>query len=125
ELTKRWDELASDDATLAYRAIWQLAQQPQPTVALLRQHLTPAPPPDAAKIQSWLADLQHPKFAARDKAFKELANLGELAEPALQKALEAKPDLETRRRIELLLVRIPAAVTSPDKLRRIRALEVL
>ena len=53
DLTKRWNDLAGDDAALAYRAIWHLAQQPQPTVAFLRQQLPPAAPPDAAKIQSW------------------------------------------------------------------------
>src|SRR5207249_3407770 len=86
DLSAYWHDLASHDATLAYRAVWEFAQHPRQSVALLRQHLSPAAPPDAAKLQAWLAELRSDKFAVRDRAFKELANLRELAEPALQKA---------------------------------------
>jgi WD40 repeat protein len=120
-----WQDLAAADAGQAYRALWRLVQQPAPAVQLLDKHLSPAAAPDAEKVRSWLADLGDAKFAVRDKAFKELENLGELAEPALKKALKNNPELETKRRIELLLNRLAETVRSPEKVRMIRAVEVL
>jgi WD40 repeat protein len=125
QLSACWQDLAADDAGQAYRAMWQLAKQPAPAVKLLEKQLTPAAPPDADKMQNWLADLNSPKFAIRDKAFKELEKLAELAEPALIKVLSGKPDLETRQRIDLLLARLQTGVRSPEKLQMLRAVEVL
>ncbi len=45
-LSARWDELASEDARVAYRATW--AMSTLPTVEFLRDHLRPAPSPDPA-----------------------------------------------------------------------------
>jgi hypothetical protein len=39
----------------------------------------------------------------RDKAAKTLENLGEAAEGAIRKALQAKPSLEARRRLESII----------------------
>src|SRR5205085_1083644 len=57
----------------------------------------------AHKLSKLIADLDSEEFTVRDKAATELAKLGVLAEPALKKALTAKPSLEVRRRIESLL----------------------
>jgi WD40 repeat protein len=124
-LAGSWKDLASKDAGVAYSALWQLVQHPGPAVKMLRQELKPAVPPDEAKIQQWMVDLASDTFAVREKATRELQQLGELAEPALRKAMEGKPDLETRRRAEKLLERLAGVVDSPDKLRSIRAVEAL
>jgi WD40 repeat protein len=120
-----WQDLLSPDAVRAYRAMWQLAEQPEDAVKFLGRHLEPAPPPDEAKLRQWLAELSSPKFPVREKAFKELEKLGELAEPALQQALATKPDLEMRRRLELLLNNLHNSALRPEKLRQIRAVEIL
>src|SRR5437667_370822 len=83
-----WQELAAKEPTQAYRATWRLVQHPEQAVKLLGDHLTPAAPPDMNKIQLWLTALRSPKFGARQAAFNELEKQGELAEPALQKALK-------------------------------------
>jgi len=119
-----WQDLASDDATLAYLSLWRLAQNPE-AAKLLGKHLTPAAAPDLEKIQGWVDDLSSLKFAVRDKASTELALQGELAEPVLRKVLAGQPDLETKRRVELLLNKLEQPVTAPEKLRMIRAVEVL
>jgi hypothetical protein len=55
-----------------------------------------------------------------------LAKLGYLAEPALKKALEDRPSLESRRRIKGLLDKLPAEeLTSAEELRGLRAVELL
>jgi WD40 repeat protein len=120
-----WQDLQSPDAAKAYRALWQMADQPTAAVKFLDKHLEPARPLDQDKLDQWLADLASPKFPVRDKAFKELEKLGELAEPALTEALADKPDLETRRRLELLLDGLHHSAARPEKLRQIRAVELL
>jgi hypothetical protein len=51
--------------------------------------------------------------------------LGEAAEASLRRVLDEKPTLEVRKRAEELLRRLEAPVTDPDRLRAIRAAEVL
>ena len=55
------------------------------------------------RIPRLLADLDDDEFTVREKASTELAKLGELALPALQKALAAEPSPEVRFRVEALL----------------------
>jgi hypothetical protein len=71
-----------------------------PAVSLLKERLRPAPAFDAKKIAKLLADLDRDDFATRASATKQLAELGDLAEPALRTALNAKPSEEKRRRVE-------------------------
>ena len=124
-LASCWQDLASDDAELAYRATWRLIQNPEPAVKLLREHLKAASAPDLAQIQGWIDDLSSPTFAVREKANARLRALEELAEPPLRKQLEANLDLETRRRVESLLSKLDQPTSLPEKLRQIRAIEVL
>jgi hypothetical protein len=72
ELSRCWQDLASEDAGKAYTASCQLVQNPAPALKLLRQHLSPAAAPNLEHIQTWLTELESPMFAVRDKAFKEL-----------------------------------------------------
>jgi WD40 repeat protein len=125
EMSRCWQDLASEDAGKAYVASWQLAQYPAAALKLLRQHLSPAAAPNLDQIQTWLTELESPKFAVRDKAFKELEKQSELAEAALRKVLRGKPGLESRQRVELLLDRLQTTVRLPEKLRVIRAVEIL
>jgi WD40 repeat protein len=124
-LSSAWQGLAAKDPVVAYRAIWQLVQNPGPALKLLRQELVPAAPPDDAKIAKWLTELASDTFAVREKATRELEQQGELAEPALSNAFNNKPDLETRRRLEKLLDRLRGPLQSQDKLRQVRAVETL
>jgi dipeptidyl aminopeptidase/acylaminoacyl peptidase len=125
ELKGLWADLAGEDAAKAYRAIWTLAASPQQAVPFLRKHLKPAVPAEPQKLKPLLADLDSPRFAVREKAIRELAKLGDLAEPALKGMLEKKPSLEVRQRVERLLEQLQGSVVTPDRLREIRAVEAL
>ncbi len=120
-----WNDLGSRDARQAFRAESSLIAVPQQAVALLRERLHPVARPEAQRIGRLLADLDSNDFAVRTKAETELEALGDLAESALRKALEGQPSLEVRRRVEGLLKNLEGTITDPDKLRVVRALEVL
>jgi WD40 repeat protein len=91
-LQQAWDDLATD-ARKAFTARWTLAAAPDQAVFLLREHLKPALAADPQRLRRLLADLDSEQFAVREKARRELAALGELAEPALRQALADKPSL--------------------------------
>jgi RNA polymerase sigma factor (sigma-70 family) len=120
-----WNDLAGADAVAAYRAVWRLAEAPAQSLPLLRERLRPATPLDVKRVEKLLADLDSDRFAERDRATKELERLGDQAEPTLRRFLAGSPSLEGRRRAEGLLARVEGPVTDPERLRQLRALEVL
>jgi RNA polymerase sigma factor (sigma-70 family) len=120
-----WSDLAGPDAARAAAAVRGLAAAPGRAVPFLRERLHPVPRPGAGRIDRLIADLDSDQFARRQQAGEELAKLGELAGPALRRALEGKPSAEARRRIELLLGQVGEPGADPDRLRSLRALEVL
>jgi hypothetical protein len=67
--------------------------------------------------------LDHKLFAERQKASDELEKLGEAVEPALKKALEGKPALEVRQRIDSLLEKLKGS--QAERRREVRAVDVL
>jgi WD40 repeat protein len=123
-LSALWTDLADADAARAYRAERVLFGAGERAVALLKERLRPAAAADAKRIDRLIADLDSDDFALREKATKELEELGESTEPALRKLLAGKPSAEVRQRAEALLEKLDLA-RSPDRLRGVRALEVL
>lgn len=94
--------------------------------AVAESETTSGPAPaEARHVVRLIADLDSEEFTVRQKARAELRRLGERAEAELRKALNGKPTLEARKRIEELLESISASYRSPQKLREFRALEVL
>jgi hypothetical protein len=61
----------------------------------------------------------------RDQALTELRRLGEQAAPALRKAREGRPSAEAARQAKQLLAEVEGPVTDPERLRQLRAVEVL
>jgi WD40 repeat protein len=123
ELLARWTDLSGEDAACAYRAVDALQGASHQSVPFLRQRL---PKPDTAlqgRLVRLIADLERDEFAARQKATDELEALGDLAELSLLQALDSKPPLEKRRRLELLIEK--AIVPSAEQLRWLRAIQVL
>jgi sugar lactone lactonase YvrE len=125
ELEAQWAELASSDATKGYRAFCTLAHWPEHTVPFLKERLRPIPKAQAQRIARLITDLDSPQFAIRQRATAELEQLGDAAEPALQHVLAGQPSLEVRQRAERLLAKLRAAPVSGERLRVLRAMEVL
>jgi hypothetical protein len=101
-----------------------MAATPRLAVPLLAARLSPASAPPVETLKKLLADLDNDRFQTRQTAFKQLADLGELAEAALQETLKADASAEKRRRVEQLLS-APRTIPSPEQLRAIRAVEIL
>ncbi|HEV3448484.1 MAG TPA: sigma factor-like helix-turn-helix DNA-binding protein [Gemmataceae bacterium] len=119
-----WTELATADGHAGYAAIWAMVDQADNTVKRLRGRLSPERPFPAEQMRKLIADLDSSRFQEREEAARQLADLEERAEPALREALKTNPSAEQRRRIEALLA-VPTVVRSAEKLRRLRALEIL
>src|SRR5262249_18293212 len=128
ELEGLWTELYSEDAARAYRAIWTLVAGARQSVPFLQSRLKPAPnldPQEQKRIAHLIATLDDEDFVARQRAHAELEKLGDVAEPALRKALKDQPVAEIRRRLEQSLEKLQAAPKVRDRFRLFRASEVL
>ena len=98
------------------------------SVALLQSKLKPVPALDPAqqtRIAKFISELNSDDFTAREKANHELEKLAETAEPELHKALQAQPAPEIRQRVERLLERLQGPTRTRERLRLVRANEVL
>ena len=87
--------------------------------------ISPVKPVANERLAKLIADLESDQFAVREAASKTLAELGEIAAPAMRKTLASKPPLETRKRLEQLVKRIDSKTLSAEELRIGRAIEVL
>ncbi|HEY7429034.1 MAG TPA: hypothetical protein VH682_32685, partial [Gemmataceae bacterium] len=127
ELETLWADLASADAARAYWAMHQLAAAPQSSLPFLRKRLQPVAPVDERRVARLIADLNSEDFAVRQKATATLRELADQPLASYRKALEGKPSLETRRRLEDLLEKASSAWwdVSGERLRSLRAVEAL
>jgi len=126
ELRRLWNDLGDPDAARAGRALWALVADPAKTVPFLKRRLTGKQAPvDARRLAQLIADLDDDRFPRRERAEKELRNLGRAAEGALRKALEGTPSVEVEVRIGRLLKRLAEEAQSPRRLRALRAVEAL
>ncbi|HEY7156598.1 MAG TPA: hypothetical protein VH575_21700 [Gemmataceae bacterium] len=125
DLQRYWKDLASQDARIAYRAIWTLAAVPEQAVSLIQEHIKAIAAPDVSRIARLITNLNSDNFAERNQAMRELESLGELVEPQLRKAMAENVSAETRRRAKELVNRLEKPLAVPEKLRCLRALTVL
>jgi hypothetical protein len=121
QLEQAWSDLASTDAAVAYRAIGTFRESPVQATRFLGRHLKPVPPADPKRLAEAIRDLDSEQFAVRQRATQELERLGPMAEPALREVLAGQPNAEVQRRVNQLLARLEG----PERLRQLRAVEVL
>jgi WD40 repeat protein len=125
ELESLWLDLAGAYADRAYRAIWKLATAPRQGVPFLKRRMTAPPTPDEKRLPKLIGELDDDRFPVREKASRELENLGPKAESALREELARKPSTEARRRIEHLLEKLGGKDAPPLPSRELIALRVL
>lgn len=123
QLQTLWRDLGHADAGRAYRALWQMALAPKHALPYLTERVRPVAPLDASqqkRVDQLVADLDSDRFTVRQQAETELEKMEAMVEPALRKALEGKPSLEARRRIEAVLAKF-----ANERLQLSRALEAI
>jgi RNA polymerase sigma factor (sigma-70 family) len=125
EINRLWTELSGADGARAHRALWMMVAAARQAVPFLARHLQPAAPIESERLARLIADMDSDQFKVRTQAFDQLEKLGELAEPALRKALAGMPAQEARQRLENLLDKVEARTWSQQQLLTLRALEVL
>jgi hypothetical protein len=76
-------------------------------------------------MRTAIADLDSNQFRVRDRAFKELSDLGHAALPAMQAALAKKPSAEMANRLGQLLAKVTGPPSAGESLRSWRALAAL
>jgi RNA polymerase sigma factor (sigma-70 family) len=103
QLDARWTALADVDASKAYDAVWALVAAPEQAVPFLQKHFSPVPRSDEKRVARLIADLDSDDFVVRQKAAEALRKLGDTVAFDLRKALDGKPSLEVRHRLEQLL----------------------
>lgn len=120
-----WPHLADADAGKAYRAIAQLERGPKEALILLRKHLQAAPTADEKVVAQHIRDLASLKFAVRQQAQAALEKHGEQAAHLVQQAAKNPPDLEVKRRLEMLLEKLDHPLEDAHQLRAYRCLTLL
>jgi WD40 repeat protein len=125
ELHQCWEDLASNDAALAYRAIRMLVTNRAQAVAYFKEKLRPVPRLTASQIGMAVADLDSPSFFERQRAADLLSMQAELIETDLKNALRARPSPQVRRALERILDLNDKYQLSPRQLQILRAIEVL
>jgi WD40 repeat protein len=103
KLQAAWEDLKGDDRLKAYEAACRLRGAPEQTLALLQKQLRPAVATDPKRIARFIADLNRPRFQTRERAARQLTELGDVSENALRRVLKDRPPLEVRKRVERLL----------------------
>jgi hypothetical protein len=126
ETNRLWADLAGADAGKARRAVGRLVASGARGVALVRRHLRPVAPVEAAWVRKRVAGLDSDSFEERQRAFAELAERVELVRDALKEVLAGSPSPEVRKQLRRLLEEAEGRALDPgDRLRELRALEVL
>jgi len=127
ELDDAWAALDANSGKTAHAAMGKLLAAPADTLTLLQKQLKPVKGKaiDNETLARWVGDLDDQRFEKREQATRDLEVAGKRAETALRKALEGKPTVELRRRVELLLDKLEVHAPTPEMLRPTRALEVL
>jgi WD40 repeat protein len=119
-----WADLGSSDAERAYRALCSLIDWPD-AVEWLGPRLSAVSPANSDFVRRLISQLDDERFAVRDQATKQLAEVVASAESFLRPALMEDLSAEARSRIEVLLSRLAGEDWTASQLRQLRAVELL
>jgi WD40 repeat protein len=118
-----WAAAADADPAAGVRAAWALVTGSAESRAFVADKLPPAMAARREDIARWLADLDAPRFAARESASRALRGQGRKAAPYLREAFRTTASPETRRRAERLLAAIENDAYTAEELRVLRLVQ--
>jgi RNA polymerase sigma factor (sigma-70 family) len=115
-----WQQTASNDAVMAFRAMCDMLARPDDAVGLLQEGWKSLPRATAKQVQQWIVDLNSEQFPVRKTATTELEGSADNHEELLRTAVAQAGSLEVKQRLEQVLGRLKF-----ERLRRTRMVEVL
>jgi WD40 repeat protein len=121
ELKRNWELLAQGSLTESSIAVQRLALAPDQVIPLIRKNIRPI---HKKEIRALLTRLESDRFAEREEATRQLAQLSAFVEPSLRQALRERPSLDKARRIKNLL-RSSRWQNRSEYVRALRAVQVL
>jgi len=132
KLDTLWNQLASEDAAVAFSAVCALIHAPKQSIPFLKKQLQALGVLTEARLNMLIADLDNDRFPVRKKAMEEIKEALEngtlspaVFEQAWKKRLTGKASLEFISRGLQLLKSLPSLDRSPRRLRLVRATEAL
>lgn len=128
EMQKVWDGLGTEQAGTAKNVMVRFAASPKESVEFLTRQLKPAAEIGIdvnAKLQQIVQDLDSSSFATREKANKELNELGNSAFEEIRKLAKESRSPEVIRRLNGFLTRFEVPENEPNNIREARAIEIL
>ncbi len=125
ERQKAWDQLGTIAAKEAIKTMGAMATDPKGTVAFLSDRLKPVPAEAADKLDAIFRDLDDKRFAVREKASRDLSTLGPGAIAGVRQRAAKAMSEEVRRRADLFLKRLEREDMTPERIRFLRALDIL
>jgi WD40 repeat protein len=123
QLEALWADLGGDSVK-GLQAAQRLTASPA-AVKMLGARLKSVPPLDEERVRQLVRDLDDRLFTKRRRAEKELTELGEGAARALGEALKGNLSTEARQRVEATLKLGRSGMLAGERLREVRAVEVL
>ena len=124
-IEKAWAQLNDPDPNPAYAGMLTLKAAPRETVEFLNRRLKIDPKLEQERIQQWIGQLDHDRFAVRERAKRELWNRSRTVQPTLEKLLKDALPSETEKRIQSILESMAQGRLSPQELRQLRAIQIL
>ena len=94
DFNRCWNDLASQDASVAHHAICMSQNTAHDVIPLMKERLHPTLEAESKIVASWIDELDSAKFAQREKAYNELEKLGEGAARFYREALARNPSPE-------------------------------
>ena len=101
------------------------AAAPREAVAWIQERVKPAPPLDRQRVRTLIKELDDGQFKVRQSAAAGLLLMGESLLPVLDEALAADQPPESRRRLEDLRAKLTGFTLRGERLRVVRAVELL
>jgi hypothetical protein len=120
-----WAAMAAADPAESYRATSALIRAPGLTVPFLEKHLKPAAPADDREFNRLIGELDDESFDVREKAERQLAAGRRQWEARMRAALAKGTPEEARTRLQRVLEGPDEVGTSPERVRELRAVQVL
>jgi hypothetical protein len=120
-----WEAMRDSNASNAYNAMSCIVEQANRLLPYLRRQLKPVPKDEPDWVQALFANLDSGSFEDRERASKELREEYQSVIPYILRRLQGRGPLELHKRLTSVMHENRNKPPSRERLRELRAIEVL